>query len=64
MVEGTVGNVVDVLIVVIQEGVFRSLPPEVASMVCETEPHNYRLATPAECDQYEQAKRKAQDVRE
>lgn len=54
----------DVLIVVIQEEVFRLLPPGVAQMVCETEPHNYRFATPAECNEYEQSQRKATDLRE
>ncbi len=54
----------DVIIVVIQEGVFRALPPGVAALVCETEPYNYRLATPAECNQYEQEQRTKSDLRE
>lgn len=54
----------EVLVVVIQEGVFRLLPLDVAKMVCEEEPHNYRLATPAEQNQYEQEQRSKSDLRE
>jgi hypothetical protein len=52
----------DVVLVVSQEGQFRAVSLAVALLLCQQA--GFRFATPAEQNQYEQAQRKASDLRE